>query len=443
MKTKSFLTAGMAVAVLGAGLTLATTSAQAGGFAIREQSVSSQGASFAGNAAGGDLSSMFWNSGALASIDGIVIESHYSLVVPDSELTAKTGTTAALLLGGFPQNTDIGKIAVIPASYYGMQLKDFDPRLFVGLAINSPFGLATEPDKRNWVGAQIARTSKIFNLNANPTVAYRIAPGIAIGAGLQVQYLEGTLKFATGTPTGTNTFFNGSDVGIGYTLGIYLTPAAGTKIGVGFRSAVKHELDGIFDTPGLRGLGIRELSARVDIETPEIVTVSIRQAITDRTRILGTFEWTNWSRFDQLQVISKGVAVTALGLQTPGALVATIEANWEDSWFASVGLEHDYSERLTVRGGVAFEESPITRPEDRIAGVPDSDRIWASVGATYKWSDTISLDFAYTHIFYDDAVLRRSGVTGAPTLVADVDNSVDILSLSFKYKIGEPPEALK
>jgi hypothetical protein len=42
-------------------LAIATAQANAGGFAVHEQSVYGQGTSFAGIAAGGALSSMYWN----------------------------------------------------------------------------------------------------------------------------------------------------------------------------------------------------------------------------------------------------------------------------------------------------------------------------------------------------------------------------------------------
>ena len=50
----------------------ASTAALAGGFAPREQSAYFLGTSFAGAAAGGVLSSMFWNPAALGQFEGIM-----------------------------------------------------------------------------------------------------------------------------------------------------------------------------------------------------------------------------------------------------------------------------------------------------------------------------------------------------------------------------------
>ena len=79
---------GTAVALaLSAGI----ASAEAGGFAPHEQSTYFLGTAFAGTAAGGALSSMFWNPAAAGQFDGFNGSSNYSLIMPDTEITATGG----------------------------------------------------------------------------------------------------------------------------------------------------------------------------------------------------------------------------------------------------------------------------------------------------------------------------------------------------------------
>ena len=68
------LRAGTALGIL----IIATAQANAGAFAIREQSTYGQGTSFAGVAAGGSLSSMFWNPATMTQFKGIVSENGFS-----------------------------------------------------------------------------------------------------------------------------------------------------------------------------------------------------------------------------------------------------------------------------------------------------------------------------------------------------------------------------
>ena len=87
MINRSIKTVLCAAASLGA-LAVASMPAEAGGFALREQSTVGQGMSFAGVAAGGALSSMFWNPATLGAVQGIQSEQNFTLIVPITEVTA-------------------------------------------------------------------------------------------------------------------------------------------------------------------------------------------------------------------------------------------------------------------------------------------------------------------------------------------------------------------
>ncbi len=221
-------------------LVASAASAMAGGFAIREQSVESQGASFAGNAASTGLGAMFWNPAATANKTGpgIHTESNYSLIIPKADVTVESATGALagfLATPGTPASTDVGHIAVVPASYGSYQ---FSPAMFIGIGLNSGFGLATEPKDAAYDGAPLGRRSALFTVGATPSLAYVVAPGVTIGAGAQINYAKGIFKFATGRPTDPSTSFQGDDIAFGATAGVMLTPSQGTRIGLGWRSAL-------------------------------------------------------------------------------------------------------------------------------------------------------------------------------------------------------------
>ena len=115
------------------------------------------------------------------------------------------------------------------------------------------------------------------------------------------------------------------------------------------------------------------------------------------------------------------------------------------------GAEYDLSDRWTIRAGVAYEDSPITA-ENRTPRLPDNDRVWASLGATYKWSERLSFDIAYTHIFVRDSKINigegrddlvRAAIPGVGAavplpFVADAESKVDIISAALKYRWDTP-----
>jgi hypothetical protein len=65
--------------------------AQAGGFGVREQSAYFLGSAFAGFAAGGEISSVFWNSAATAALPGCNASSSYSGKIASGDEVGQVG----------------------------------------------------------------------------------------------------------------------------------------------------------------------------------------------------------------------------------------------------------------------------------------------------------------------------------------------------------------
>jgi long-chain fatty acid transport protein len=93
------------------------------------------------------------------------------------------------------------------------------------------------------------------------------------------------------------------------------------------------------------------------------------------------------------------------------------------------------NDKLTLRGGVAFDETPIPNASLRTPRIADEDRIWVAVGATYAVSDHLSFDLGYTHLFVDDPEIDYvSNFPNTPhagdssLLRGQYDASVDIIS---------------
>ena len=388
--------------------------ASAGGFAVREQSTVFLGSAFAGSAAGGSLSSMFWNSAATAQLPGLNTESSYTLVLPYAEDHVTSG--AASPFG--PDSGNIGIDAVTGASYASYQLSR---DVWLGLALNSPFGLATQANNQQYAGAQLGIATKLITMNANPTIAYRIAPGITVGAGVQIEWAQGKLSFATGAPFGPPSAFRGTDFAFGATAGIMIQPSANTSIGLGYRSRLTHDLDGHFASPVAIG-GYADADAEINL--PDVVTLSFRHEMSRDMRLLGTVEWSNWSRFSNLTVNTS----TIFGPQL------TLPANWNDGWFFSLGGEYDYSPLITLRTGVAYEISPVDDPTKRFTTIPDNDRVWLNLGASYKYSDSTTFDVAYSHIFVRDGDFARLAPPFGPIITGTSEASVDLISVGMRTR---------
>src|SRR5690606_32719923 len=94
------------------------------------------------------------------------------------------------------------------------------------------------------------RTTSVTSFEAAPTMAYRINDWLSVGAAVRAQYLK--VRYFSAAPLAgfPSAGLEGDSFGVGYSLGATLTPAPGTAIGIGFRSALQQDLEGDFIVAG-------------------------------------------------------------------------------------------------------------------------------------------------------------------------------------------------
>jgi long-chain fatty acid transport protein len=392
-----------------------TSSAMAGGFALRDQSAYGQGLSFAGMAAGGSLSSMFWNPATLSHVEGIEIEAAVAGVIPIAEVDYAAPALAIPLTNV----DDITEDALVPSAYTAMRVNE---RLVLGVGMNAPFGLATDYPFASSIRANgVAGTAEVFSLNLNPAVSYQVTDWLSLAVGAQLQYVSVDYT-AVGLPVLGITALDGNDIGVGFTAGALLTPFPGTEIGVGYRSFIDHELDGSLESQTL-GMSFDATASGLDL--PDTVSVGIRQRVTDRFRVMAGAEWANWSRFDTLTV------------DIPGSTIP-LPFDYDDGWFVSGGAEFDVTPALTLRGGIGYEFSPIG-DSARTFRLPDNDRLWVSAGASYTPNDRVSFNAGYSFIRPKETDLLAAtagGPIGNGPFLGTADAVIHVVSAGVTFKLG-------
>jgi long-chain fatty acid transport protein len=410
---------------------MAAIEANAGAFGLREQSTVGQGDAFAGVAAGGALSSMFWNPATMTQTPGFGIEGNGTGILANADQHPLAGST--LLPLGFGGAGDWGSPALLLSGYSTWQI---NPNLWIGLSTNSPFGLSTSfPD--SWAGRNYALGSSLMTYNATPSVAWRINEWLSVGLGVQLQYGRADVNLGLTPIPPTHVNLNGTGWGFGLTAGLTVTPGPNTTIGIGWRSGIDQKIDGSLNvgapiplsTPG---------AANTTLDLPDIVSVGIRHRFDDRWTVMGTAEWTNWSRIGTT-VVNQAAGGPALIGGSPVAL----PFQFRDGWFYSVGAEYLLDAKTTLRGGVGYEISPIT-DRVRMPLLPDNDRIWLSVGASYKMLPNFIMDIGYSHIWVKDSNINISATSGNPwfsgvNYIGNASASINIYSVGFRYMFNTPP----
>jgi long-chain fatty acid transport protein len=162
---------------------------------------------------------------------------------------------------------------------------------------------------------------------------------------------------------------------------------------------------------------------------PDILHFSVYQRFAHHFAIMGDLAWTHWSRLQTVPIVFQNAT-------TP---TTVLNIDYDDAFRYAVGFEWYASDKLTLRLGFAYDETPIKGPELRTPRIPDNDRYFLSAG--FKWSVTHCLDFdlGYSHLFVNEPKVDLLDDQGH-LLRGSFDASVEIVSASLTFRWGGPHE---
>jgi len=413
INSKSLLTA----AISASALLFSISGANAAGFYIQEQSVKGLGTAFAGSTTSiDDASTIYFNPAGMTKLDPR-IQGNLGLhvLLPDADLKDNgSNNPLGLAVGDNPDNPY--SASPVPNAFLAAPINLGNTIFWAGVGVTAPFGLASDYDDDSFVRFDSTET-ELTTINVSPSVAFAVNDKFSIGGGVDIQYADAELKNQTGIGPATEreSILEGDDISVGYNLGFQYRPIETTEIGVHYRSAISHELDGNISLEG-----VFDESGSADLDLPDIATFGVAHDINNRFRVMGQATWFGWNNFQEIQ------AVRDDGVPVPNNI-----QNYQTTWAFAVGGEYDVNEDWTVRAGYQFDETPTT-DEYRTTRTPDGDRNWFSAGATYKLNEKLSFDGALTYI---DVAEGDIDVTrGVTNVIGTSDGSVGIVAVGLNYK---------
>ncbi len=445
-----------------ASLVLAAAAAHAAGFQLNETSASGLGTAFAAGAAeAADASTLWSNVAGMARLGESQASGTLHLITPSLKFRNVASRPATGQgLGG--SGGDAGGTAPVPNVYVA---KPLDNGLSIGLGVTAPWGLVTEYDD-GWVGRFQAIKSSIETININPSLAWKASDRVSVGLGLNVQHMKaeftnqvnyaGALLNAAvlgGVVPGSPAFtaiataanrlesrarVTGSDTGYGWNAGLMFDLDDRSRIGIGYRSSVKYRLDGMarFANPAVaaplaglaaavNGLALYDGRITSDVEIPAVLNLSYFTRLDDRWDLMVDAQWTQWSTVRNLTF-----------LRADGSVLQDTPENFKNSWKLAFGANYRYNPQWTLRGGIAFDQSPVQRAF-LTPRLPDGDRTWLTLGARYTISPKLAVDFGAAYIFVKKTLIDHAG--GTPNLAANglvngyYDSRTVILSAQLNY----------
>ncbi len=290
--------------------------------------------------------------------------------------------------------------------------KDF----VVGLGIFSPFGIGGRKWNSDGLTRYLSVKDQVATVDINPTVAYRVSPSLSVGFGFDAMYSkkEASKKVnqsLLGAADG-DAALKADGWGVGFNAGILFTPVERLSFGLAYRSKVKIRHDGHIDldniAPPLQSL-FGDSGFRTDVSTtmtfPDIITLGAAYRPSNDITLSLEIEEVRWSSFKNADIDVEHKIPQA------GFTDTSTNLNWRDSWLFKAGAEYKVSERLSLRGGYAYIQTPV--PESTLdPGNPDSNQHNVSVGFGYKTGKNV-IDFFYMAGFYTNRKVENNILSGA------------------------------
>lgn len=405
-----------AVALLGAFSLLAE------GYQVNLQSTKQTGMGHVGTAMKLGAESMHFNpAGMVYMTESVDLSAGASAISAKVKYTTPNGSTAKT---DNPLSTPI---------YFYAGFNIYEGKLAAGISVTTPYGSSLDWGT-NWAGATSVQSISLKSFVYQPTVSVKIVDGLTFGAGLMVatgdftlsralmsaakfQYI-GTLPIPQpykdliaqykGLVPASAELGGTSSVRFGYNLGLMFDPCEKVSIGVSYRSKIKMQVDKGNATLTYASLAIEQMLSALgqmnpalsippldqgtfdaSLPLPSNFNIGVSYKATERWLFALDAQFVGWKAYDRLKVTFTENVLNGYSIDTPKDYKNTISYRF--------GAQYVTTDRLTLRGGVYFDETPVRsaiyNPE-----TPGNNKLGFSLGLTFEPYKNFCIDFAALYI---------------------------------------------
>lgn len=442
--------------ILATAMLLAAGGANAAAFQLAEVSTSGLGRAYAGEAAIADNAAVIATNPALMTVfkraqfstGGVYINSKVDMRGDvETKINAVTGHNKK----GSASKNDVVPEAFIPNLYFVAPVND---KLALGAGMNVNFGLKSEYG-RDYAAGLFGGETKLSTINLNFSGAYRVTQGLSVGLGLNAVHAKAKLdrtagilkKTADGISSNASTlesvlpgaqeFVNNfsknksvvqlqdkSAWGFGWNAGLMYQFNENNRMGLAYHSAVDIDFTD-YTATSLQAKKLGEESS-LTLRLPDYVEFSGLHQVTNRFAIHYSYKYTHWSHLNKLYARSND-----------GKTAFEKELQYSNSSRVAFGGTYDIDDKLTLRAGVAYDQAASRHY--RSASIPDTDRTWYSLGATYKFTPHFSVDFGYAYLkgkkvnFKEEEKLLKNQVTTTANYTSKAHANLYGLNLNYSF----------
>lgn len=403
--------------LLATAMLLAAGGANAAAFQLAEVSTSGLGRAYAGEAAIADNASVVATNPALMSLfktaqfstGGVYIDSRINM---NGNVDAAVKSLAmSFTKSGSASQRNVVPGAFVPNLYFVAPVND---KFALGAGMNVNFGLKSEYDDSYDAGVFGGKTD-LSAINLNLSGAYRVTEGLSLGLGVNAVYANAQVERNAGiivdsvqdtqiqqafkavdSQTKIHEYLTSKDKsvvslqdraawGFGWNAGVMYQFNEANRIGLAYHSKV--DID--FTDRTATSLGKKDIVAgktgNLTFTLPDYLELSGFHQLTDKLAVHYSYKYTHWSRLTKLNASYEN-----------GEKAFDKELQYSNNSRVALGASYNLYEKLTLRAGIAYDQAASRH--QRSAAIPDTDRTWYSLGATYKFTPNLSVDLGYAYL---------------------------------------------
>lgn len=380
--------------------------AHAEGYQVNNLSARQQGMGSAGVAMSLGAESQLFNPGALALSDKTFEIS--------GAITAIASRVSATHEGvKYTTDNEISTPLCIASSF-----KIYD-RLQAGLILYTPYGSGINWGT-HWPGAVLNQHVSIKCFALQPTFSFRIAPGLAVGAGVTVNWgnvdldkglvtgedmnrimgamgMPAESMYAPGTTPASVNLKGDSRIAVGFNVGAIWQIDKRWSVGASFRSQFKYTVEkgnahvsytGAAEkllTPALDNLN--STNFRASLPAPYVFTAGVAYKPIPELTLAFDAQLNGWKTYRHLDIEFNKL----------DAFNQHLVKNYKNAMTYHLGAQWQTTKRLQLRCGLMVDTNPCDsynyNPE-----TPGQTRINPSVGLSFNPLRQLAIDFAFTYV---------------------------------------------
>lgn len=347
----------------------------------------------------------------------------------------------------------------LPGGFVVIPIND---RFAFGLSQVVPLNMNSSWDA-DWKGRDFAVDTNIESVGLTGSLSFKVRDNFSVGAGLMVQRSKGSATrnlnvtgalgsaLLPGVTSGIGSNLlrvNVDNTSVGWFAGMVWKPSEQDTVGLNYHAKIKNRMSGRYDIRtddlgnkymtlpvGPNGESLVELiypglklypggaNASTQLDIPASAGLDWVRVFNERLTLGASVVWTQWSSLKDLT------------LKSDGKSLFVNSYNFKDTLRYSFGGDYKFTDQLTLRSGVAYDESPV-RKVSHDPRFPGSSRWLVALGFSYgiKAIPGLTLDGAYSRQFIKEASVNATDSFGGSNMNGRIDAKGEVMSFSATYR---------